>query len=83
MKKILLGTLCCLSLLTLSGCGNKQVFDTTYTFNKAIIELPDGTIKEGKISSWTDYSDRDQLQIKFNDGTTYLVHSSDCVLIAE
>jgi hypothetical protein len=80
MKKILAITLISILLAaTLSGC-NKQIFDTTYSFDKAIISLPNGEIIEGKIDSWTDYEDGDQIQVKIN-GVTYLVHSSDVVLI--
>ena len=68
--------------ITLSSCGNKQIFDTTYSFDKAIISLPNGEIIEGKIDSWTDYEDGDQIQVKI-DGVVYLVHSSDIVLIKE
>jgi hypothetical protein len=83
MKKILV-TVVALILMTatLYGCGNKQIFDTTYTFEKAIISLPNGQIIEGKIDSWTDFEDGDQIQVKIN-GITYLVHSSDVVLIKE
>jgi uncharacterized lipoprotein NlpE involved in copper resistance len=83
MKKILV-TVVALILMTttLYGCGNKQIFDTTYTFEKAIISLPNGHIIEGKIDSWTDFEDGDQIQVKIN-GITYLVHSSDVVLIKE
>lgn len=66
---------------TLTSC-NKQIFDTTYSFDKAIISLPNGEIVEGKIDSWTDYEDGDQIQVKI-DGVVYLVHSSDVVLIKE
>ena len=82
MKKIfatLMITL--LMVITLSGC-NKQVFDTTYKFDKAIISLPNGEVVEGKVEGWTDYEDGDQIQVKI-DGVTYLVHSSDIVLIKE
>lgn len=82
MKKILIVLLVLVIVLTvLTGC-NKQIFDTTYSFDRAIISLPNGDIIEGKIDSWTDYEDGDQIQVKIN-GTTYLVHSSDIVLIAE
>ena len=37
---------------------------------------------EGKIDSWTDYEDGDQIQVVIN-GTTYLVHSTNIVLIQE
>lgn len=82
MKKILAITLISILLVaTLSSC-NKQVFDTTYSFDKAIISLPNGDVIEGMVDSWTDYEDGDQIQVKIN-GTTYLVHSSDIVLIKE
>lgn len=70
-----------LMVATLTSC-NKQIFDTTYSFDKAIISLPNGEIIEGKIDSWTDYEDGDQIQVKIN-GVVYLVHSSDVVLIKE
>jgi hypothetical protein len=80
MKKILVAILILtLFVVTLSGC-NKQVFDTTYKFDRAIICLPNGDIVDGKIDSWTDYEDGDQIQVKV-DGVTYLVHSSNVVLI--
>lgn len=83
MKKILVAIIMLtLMVTTLSSCGNKQVFDTTYKFDKAIISLPNGEIVEGNIDSWTDYEDGDQIQVKIN-GVTYLVHSSDVVLIKE
>ena len=83
MKKILVTVIMAILLATtLSGCGNKQIFDTTYTFDKAIISLPNGEVVEGKIDSWTDYEDGDQIQVKIN-GVTYLVHSSNVVLIKE
>ena len=82
MKKILIVLLVLVMVLTvLTGC-NKQLFDTTYEFDRAIISLPNGDIIDGKVESWTDYEDGDQIQVKIN-GTTYLVHSSDIVLIAE
>lgn len=64
------------------GCGNRAVFDTTYTFNRAIVKLADGTIVDGKVQNWTDFEDGDQLQVKIN-GNTYLVHSSNITLIQE
>ncbi len=70
------------SIFALSGCGNKQIFDTTYTFNRAIISLPDGTVIDGKVERWTDYEDGDQIQVRI-DGVTYLVHSSNICLIAD
>jgi len=67
---------------TLVFRGNKQIFDTTYNFQKAVLSLPDGTVISGKVDSWRDYDDGDQIQVKI-DGTTYLVHSSNIVLVSE
>lgn len=65
-----------------SGFGfNKQLFDLTYQFDYAYVSLPDGEHVEGKVDSWTDYEDGDQLQVKI-DGVTYLTHASNVVLVA-
>ena len=79
-KKVLAVMLTSLVVLGLTGCGNKDMFDTVYTFDRAIVELPNGEVVEGKIDKWADYEDGDQIQITIN-GTIYLVHSSKCVLI--
>ena len=82
MKKIV-AIICGITMLFfLSGCGNKTIFDTTYTFDKAIIYLPDGKIIEGEVQEWNDYDDGDQIQVKIDD-ITYLVHASNIVLIHE
>lgn len=69
-------------VVSLCACGNMQMLDTTYTFDRAIILLPDGTVIDGKIDSWCDY-DSDAVQVKMEDGTTYVTHYAKCVLIAE
>ena len=76
MKKsvILIGLL----IVVLTGC-NKQVVDTTYRFTYAQIKMPDGSVIDGKVSSWTDFEDGDQIQLTI-DGITYLTHSSNVVL---
>lgn len=80
MKKLIaIILLVALMALTLCGC-NKQILDTTYTFNYAILELPNGNVVEGKVQSWKDFEDGDQIQVKI-DGVMYLVHSSDIVLM--
>ena len=76
MKKGIIVSL--LSLLVLTGC-NKQVVDLTYTYNYAIIQLPNGEVVEGKIQSWNDY-EGEQLQVKIN-GVIYLCSSYNCVLM--
>lgn len=84
MKMIIKKILACMVAIfavTLTACGNMQMIDTTWNYNKAVISLPDGTIVEGNVESWKDYADGDQIQVKI-DGVTYLVHSSDVVLIS-
>lgn len=84
MKKyiaIVLAAVLLVGILILAGC-NKQLVDLTYSYEYAIIALPNGEIVEGKVSSWTDFEDGGQLQIKI-DGKTYLVHSSNVVLISD
>lgn len=79
-KRLLLLVVVLMSLL-LVGC-NKQLIDMTYSFDRAIISLPNGEIVEGKIQSWKDFDDGDQVQVKINE-KTYLVHSTNVVLISE
>ena len=67
--------------MSLSGC-NKQIIDLTYSYERAIISLPNGEVVDGKVQSWTDFEDGDQIQVKI-DGVTYLVHSSQAALISE
>ena len=84
MKKVialLLVLVLALSVSLLAGC-NKQMVDLTYSYEYAIIGLPNGQVVEGKVSSWTDFDDGDQIQVKI-DGKTYLVHSSNVVLISD
>lgn len=81
MKKILSIMLAMIMTVSLIGCGNQQLFDATYTFDYAIIELPNGEIVEGKVDTWNDY-EGEQLQIKI-DGVTYLTHSENVVMIAK
>ena len=61
---------------------NRTIIDLTYTYDTAIIQLPDGTIVRGEVESWTDYDGSDQIQVKVN-GKTYLVHSENVALIKD
>ncbi len=68
------------TLSTITGCGNKTILDTTYTYDRAIIQLADGTVVDTKIKSWTDY-EGEQIQVIAEDGTVYLTSSFRCDLI--
>ncbi len=61
---------------------NRQLVDTRYRFNYAIIRLPNGEVAEGKVTSWLDFDQSDILQITMN-GKTYLTHSMNVCLINE
>ena len=81
-KKLLAAILALGMALSLAGCGNRQMIDLTYSYKYAIISLPNGEIVEGKVDSWKDFEDGDQLQITVDD-VTYLVHATDAVLMTE
>ena len=71
----------CMSVL-FAGCGNKDYIDTVLTYDRVIIQLPNGEVVDTKIKSWRDYDDGEQLQITAEDGTVYLTNSFRCVLIS-
>ena len=61
--------------------GNVDILDTTYRYDKAIIELPDGSVIAGEVEKWNDY-EGDVVQVKMG-GKTYLTQYSNVILIAE
>ena len=79
-KRIALALVLVIAALLLASCGNKDYFDTVRTYHEAVIAMPDGTVVSGEVQNWRDYEDGDQVQVKI-DGITYLVHSSDIVLM--
>ena len=81
VMSVILALVLVAGLVLLAGC-NKQMVDLTYSYNRAILSLPNGEVVEGKVSSWTDFEDGDQIQVKI-EGKTYLVHSSSIVLISD
>lgn len=81
-KKLLAAILALGMALSLAGCGNRQMIDLTYSYKYAIISPPNGEIVEGKVDSWKDFEDGDQLQITVDD-VTYLVHATDAALMTE
>ena len=81
MKKIAALALVIALIVGLTACGNQMFLDTVYTFDTAIIKMPDGEVLTVEIEKWSDYEDGDQLQIIAKDGTVYLVHSTNCVLV--
>lgn len=83
MKKIFMMAAVILLAILMCGCeGGVQLMDTTWTYKRAIISLPNGGYVEGRVESWLDFENSDQLQVKIN-GKTYLTHSTNVVLISE
>ena len=80
MKKIALIIFLAIILVSCTGCYNKQLFDTTYHYDRAIVYLPNGEIVEGRVSSWTDFSDCDSIQVKIK-AKMYLTHLCNVCLI--
>lgn len=80
-KKIALIAL--LVLITVCFCGcNRQIIDTKWTFRWAILQLGNGELIEGPVTSWTDFEDSDCVQFTMN-GITYLTHYSNVILCTE
>ena len=73
-------TIIAIIILCVTGC-NKEVFDTTYTFNKIVCNY-NGDEFELKIKSWKDY-DGEQLQIKTYDGNVYLLSANNCYMVGD
>ena len=71
-------------LVSCTGCFyDKQLFDATHDYDRAIVYLPNGEIVEGRVSSWTSWTsfgDGGAVQIKI-DGKTYLTHICNVCLI--
>lgn len=78
LTAILVITLVLVALVT-TGC-NRSMVDLTYNFNYAYIDMPDGSCVEGKVSSWLDFEDGDQIQLTI-DGVVYLTDTTRVVLV--
>ena len=82
-KRVALIIFLAIILISCTGCYNKQFFDMTYHYDRAIIYLPNGEIVEGRVNSWTSWTGFENggaVQIKI-DGKTYLTHLCNVCLI--
>lgn len=79
-KRIALALVLVIAALLLASCGNKDYFDTARTYHEAVIAMPDGTVVCGEVQTWQRHPYCDILKVKI-DGVTYVVHSSDVVLM--
>jgi len=82
MKKIISILLVVVMIAILfCACGNATMFDTTYYFDRAIVQLPNGEVVEGDLTKWCDY-ESDAIQVTI-DGKTYYTHLENVVLIVD
>lgn len=58
------------------------MWDTNYTYNRAIVIMNDGTRIELEIQQWRDF-EGEQIQIIAKDGKTYLISSYNTILIKD
>lgn len=88
MKRwIVVALLIAILSVMLCGCSevaeitsNKQHFDTHFSFDEVIIRIDGEDVVRGKVDSWRDFTDGDQLQVTVN-GVTYLTHAENVILI--
>lgn len=80
IKKLLITVFVCLSFITLSGCGNKDILGKNFTFKYAKIRLVDGQIVEGEVKQWAKYNKQDSIRVTFENGEVYYTHSSNVIL---
>lgn len=84
MKKKILAALIAGFAMMMVGCtsnGGYDIFDTTWTYERAVMKLPNGEVIDGRVQNWRDY-EGDVVQVKI-DGNTYYVHMENIVLISE
>ena len=80
-KKLLVLLITCTVVLT--GCGNRQILDTKWTFKKAKINIGNEMI-EVNVKSWKDYDNGDtSVQVVAEDGTVYLTDKKNVLLIGK
>ena len=79
-KKILCIILGIIMILSMCAC-NYNFFDTSWDFQYAYLTLPDGSIKEVEIDSWSE--DSTSVTIKSEDGNIYCVSMMNCFMTKE
>lgn len=70
-----------MSSLSLSACGNKDIFATEYEFKTAEIRMLDGTIKKVNVKAWSRDTEANNIRVTATDGTVYYSSSDNIMLI--
>ena len=80
-KIVLLALVLIAAVFILSSCGNRQVgIDTNQSFNKAYIKLGNEWITVD-VKGWRDFDNGDEVQVVTTDGSVYLTHYCNMVLV--
>lgn len=80
MKKLIAGMVLAVAALT-AGCGNMDVMDYHWTFNRAYIKLR-GEWTEVKVKSWHDYDGSDMVAVE-TEAQVFVTHSRNVVLVKD
>ena len=81
MKKFIALALALVLLCSILCSCNMTLFDTTYSFEEAVIFRADGE-QRVRIKNWCDYENSDMIQITLENGDVYLTHSANVILIS-
>lgn len=76
MKKLIVIMACAAAL---AGC-NRSILDWHWSFNRAIVRMPDGSCQEYKVTSWIDFENSDMIQFE-TDTAVFCTHSANVILI--
>lgn len=82
MKKLLPIFIAIMISAVMCGCNYSGYdwVDTNYHFDTAYIKTPAGEVIEVEVSTWAD-SEGEQITITGTDGTRYLVHSANVLMV--
>lgn len=67
-------------MMFVSGCGNMDIMDWHWRFDKALIKMSDDKWHEIKVQRWHDYEKSDMIAVETDDNV-YVTHSMNVILI--
>lgn len=67
-------------MMFVSGCGNMDIIDWHWRFDKALIKMDDNKWSEFKIQKWHDYDNSDMIAVE-TDTQVFVTHSMNVILI--
>ena len=79
MKKIMIIAAIGLSLFV-AGCGNMDIVDWHWTFDRAKIRVDGDKWEEVKVKNWHDYDGSDMIAVE-TDTQVFVTHSMNVILI--